>query len=272
MQAIKDWLYESSVKLSQANISTARLDAEVILAAQLNQNRTYLHAHPEFILTDDSLLTLNNLIEQRLKHIPIAYLLGYKEFYGREFQVTNDTLIPRPESETIIEILKKIDENNPRNQTLVDVGTGSGCLGITAKLECPNLDVIVSDVSKKALAVAGQNAQELSASITIVQSSLLDNINQKINTVIANLPYVDKSWERSPETDHEPALALFADDDGKALIKKLITQASTKIAIDGFIIIEADPEQHADLIAFAKQKSFKLFIQKDYIIALKYSN
>jgi release factor glutamine methyltransferase len=127
---------------------------------------------------------------------------------------------------------------------LVDVGTGSGILGITAKLEHPELDVTLADVSRHALKVAEQNAHTLHADVTPVQSNLLANYPFVADIIVANLPYVDPEWERSPETDHEPALALFAQKNGLALIFELLLQTKTKLALGGTLILEADPEQH----------------------------
>lgn len=268
MPAIKDWLADASLKLSKAGISSPNLDAEIILSNCMLKNRTYLHAHPEAEIDTEALAKTDEIMEQRLKRVPLAYLFGYKEFYGREFQVTKDTLIPRPESETIIDILKQI--NTDKISNLIDIGTGSGCLGISAKLEEPDLDVTLSDISPEALKIAKINADRLKATVDLVESDLLASINNKFDIIIANLPYVDKDWARSPETNYEPSLALFADNSGKQLIEKLVIQSINTLNNGGYLIIEADPEQHPSLIQFATEKSFKLFIQQDYIIAFRY--
>ncbi len=288
MPAIKDWVISATKQLSVAKIISARLDAEIILADILKKDRTYLHAHPDRILDDQQLNDANGYITKRLNRIPIAYITGYKEFYGRNFAVTPATLIPRPESEDIITILKDILlPANPStmlstsgvipisyfptpNPRLVDIGTGSGCLGITAKLELPNLNVTLTDISTEALEIATRNAKNLTADVTILQSDLLKEYEAKPDFIIANLPYVDKLWERSPETNYEPALALFADNNGKALIEKLIIEASKKIHNKGYLIIEADPEQHQDLINYAQRHSFTIDQQINYILVFKH--
>ena len=127
-------------------------------------------------------------------------------------------LVPRPESEAIIELLKELGVSGK----LLDIGTGSGCLGITAKLEIPKLNVILSDIIQPALRVARQNAEKFQADVALIKSNLLRAVPGKFDIIIANLPYVDRSWQRSPETNHEPALALFAKDEGLALIYQLI--------------------------------------------------
>lgn len=270
--AIKDWLADASNQLSAIDIPSANLDAELILANILEKDRTFLHAHNQQILTNNQIIAANADLSLRLKRVPIAYIVGYKEFYGRQFLVTPATLIPRPESEAIIEILANImsdPKNFDRHNTikLVDVGTGSGCLGITAKLEFPELDVALIDISNEALKVAKLNAKKLSADVQILQSDLLQNYSAEPDIIIANLPYVDKKWDRSPETEYEPDLALFADNNGLSVIEKLIIQASKSLKKAGHIIIEADPAQHDAIISLAKKQALKLTDRLGYIIA-----
>jgi release factor glutamine methyltransferase len=275
--AINGWLTAASTQLKAIGITSARLDAEIILAHTLRKSRTYLHAHPDDVLEPRVQEIADARLALRLDHVPIAYIVGHKEFYGRRFFVTTATLIPRPESETIIDVLKDL---MPRNLTLlddvkirfVDVGTGSGCLGITAKLEFPELDVTLLDISTHTLTVATANAKRLSADVTILKSDLLQNYPLQTDIIIANLPYVDRSWDdRSLDTMHEPSLALFANDGGKALIYKLINQSIDILSPQGLLLLEADPTQHQQIISYAKQQGFRLIITQDYCIALRRS-
>jgi release factor glutamine methyltransferase len=268
---IKDWLDSASHQLATINIPSYNLDADIILENAINKDRSYLRAYPEQKISLNQLKIANNNLKLRLNRVPIAYIIGYKEFYRRQFIVTPDTLIPRPESESIIDTLRIILEEIPKNQQLklIDVGTGSGCLGITSKLEFPNLDIILSDISSKALKIAFKNSKILSAKVTIIQNDLLKNLTVKPNIIIANLPYVDQNWKRSPETNFEPKVALFANDNGLAIIKKLIIQASQSIATNGFLLIEADPTQHNQLIEFAEKYSFDIFYKNGYTITFK---
>lgn len=274
--AIRDWLKEAAAKLKNAGIPSARLDAEIILAHTLNELRSYLHTHPERIIDAKQCEIADTRLEMRLERTPIAYIVGYKEFYSRNFLVDKAVLIPRPESETIIDILKGIISRTPpplfneKPLKLVDIGTGSGCLGITAKLEFPELDVTLSDISLQALNVAEKNAGILSADVTLVQSDLLQEYAMNPNIIVANLPYIDKSWKRSPETRHEPASALFADGQGRTLIEKLIIQAENSINANGYLIVEADPTQHRQLIEHAKKHSFVPYKKLDYVLAFKF--
>jgi release factor glutamine methyltransferase len=137
---INDWLNTATSRLLAADIDSARIDAELILADSMDKSRTYLHAHNDEVLDIKYLSCANPQLERRIRHEPIAYIVGYKDFFGRKFVVTPDTLIPRPESEDFIEMLNIILINlkpRQRETKFIDVGTGSGCLGITAKLEFP---------------------------------------------------------------------------------------------------------------------------------------
>lgn len=279
--SIAEFLREVERRFSHADIPSPRLDAEVLLSHALGVDRTWLHAHGDKPLQEDFLQTVHELLGRRLNREPIAYIIGAKEFYGREFIVTPDVLIPRPESETMIDILKSLHSSilakNTRSKEqifLIDVGTGSGCLGITAKLEIPELDVTLSDVSPAALAVAQKNAERLQADVRVTESSLLSSLQRpasSVHFILANLPYVDRSWERSPETDHEPALALFAGDGGLELILRLIDQARTVLAPGGYLLLEADPEQHEAIVAHGQQRGLRLETVRDYIVVLKHS-
>lgn len=267
--AINDWLADAARQLVFADIPSARLDCELILAHTLRKNRSYLHAHPEEILTDRTVQIANARLALRIDRVPVAYIIGHKEFYGRQFAVSTATLIPRPESEALINLLKQaiprnislLKENTLR---LVDVGTGSGALGITAKLQYPELSVTLADISRYALKIAEKNAISLQADVNTLYSNLLADYPFTANIIIANLPYVDPSWERSPETDHEPAGALFAAKGGKALIYELLVQTKTVLASGGSLILEADPEQHPAITAEAKKYGLLLSEQDGY--------
>jgi release factor glutamine methyltransferase len=263
--AIKDWLKGAVQQLSEVEISSARLDSEIILANVLQKTRTYLHAHDNDALSENELKTANAHLKMRLNRIPVAYLTGYKDFYGRPFRVTTDTLIPRPESEDIITILKEKIAPTRANNKLVDVGTGSGCLGITAKLEIPGLDVTLTDISPAALAVATQNATTLNANVKTLQSDLLANYPHKANYIVANLPYVDTEWRCSPETKHEPSLALFANDSGLELINKLIEQTDDHLAPGGLLLLESDARQHTEIITKVKSRGL-LYVETRSLI------
>ena len=195
-----------------------------------------------------------------------------KDFYGRDFLITKDTLIPRPETEQLIDLVltlagkpylpgvKAPKRILPKNPTILDVGTGSGCIAITIKKELPEATVYATDISEPALKVAQKNASILDASITTIISHLLEKVNTKDiptpDLVVANLPYVDPDWDwlDKKALSQEPSIALYADDHGLALIKQLIDQAAAlKIK---HLVLEADPCQHQTIINYAKKTGF----------------
>lgn len=266
---ISDWLADASRQLLSEHIPSARLDAELLLAHTIRKPRTWLHSHSDDELTSRQKEIADARLDLRIDRVPVAYIIGHKEFYGRTFKVTTATLIPRPESETLIELLNVALPKNARliaeaPLRLVDVGTGSGCLGITAKLEHPELDVTLVDTSRHALNIAEDNARALNADVEFLQSDLLASYPFTADIIIANLPYVNPDWERSPETEHEPALALFAPNNGLALIFELLIQTKAKLARGGKLILEADPEQHPAIIKEAAKFGLALHEQRDY--------
>jgi len=277
---IGNWLTKSAFKLRANNIKSARLDAELLLAHVLKCERTWLAAHAEYELKKTKLESVDELLARRLKREPIAYILGKKEFYGRDFTTTPDVLIPRPETENLIEsvleITKKLNANNSQKEKssqslkLLDIGTGSGAIAITLALELPNVQVFASDISEEALSVAAQNATDLGAKIEFAKSNLLQNIcNKKFDIITANLPYVAREWKTSPETSHEPEIALFAGKNGLELIEKLIKQAPNSLKSNGFLVLELDPCQIETTKEIASEFGFSTVEEKPFTLVLQ---
>ena len=268
---VSEWLKTATKSLKTANIPSARLDAELILANTLRKNRTYLHAHLDEEIDPRRFDIANARLDLRLDRVPIAYILGYKEFYGRRFTVSPSVLIPRPESEDLISLFLELTASEIAEKVLIDVGTGSGCLGITAKLERSNLSVILSDISKPALNIAEKNANALNADVHIQQQSLLNGQLKPVDYIFANLPYVDKNWDVSPELQYEPDIALFAEDEGLKLILQLISQAPRCLTPEGLLFIEADPQQHNRIIDEAVKNGFVKERALNYILVLRFT-
>ena len=267
---ISTWLKQSVARLRELSIASAHLDAELILSHTINKSRTHLKSHGEDILSVESLELADKLLRQRLNHLPIAYILGSKEFYGRDFIVTPDVLIPRPETEILIDLVKKY---SPENARILDVGTGSGAIGITLQLEMPAAVITISDISAPALGVARRNAQLiLKQPISITQSDLLQNwvktSSNPFDIIVANLPYVGRDWDVSPETVAEPDLALFADDEGLSLMKMLIAQAATITAPGSYLILELDTRQIKSISDFSREHGFKTAETQPFAIVL----
>ena len=249
---ISEWLKQTSAKID-------RLDAELILTDFLQvTDRSYLAAHSDDELSDTN--AIDAQATRRAEGEPLAYILGYREFYGRRFFVTPDVLIPRPETETIIEIAKALNPDK-----ILDVGTGSGCIAITLDLELPSTQVSAVDISDDALRIAQKNAAHHNAKIEFHKSNLLENYQPKTGTlIIANLPYVDAAWDwlDHKTLDHEPSLALYAEQGGLELIYKLIDQTPAGCPL----ILEADPCQHEAIIKYAQKRNFTLVRQDGFTI------
>ena len=240
------WLKEAAQSIDQ-------LDAELILAHFLGVERTFLHAHPEYELSPEIAEKANSALKRRQNHEPLAYITGKKDFYGRAFIVTPDVLIPRPETEALIEAAKQLKPSK-----ILDVGTGSGCIAVTLAKELPNAQITGVDISEKALQIAQENAQKHHAVVDFYQSDLLENLanDAKFNLIIANLPYVDRNWDwLGPELDFEPQTALYAADEGLELIKKLLKQAPQHLEQGGYVILEADRSQHQKIRTFATENT-----------------
>ncbi|HRJ06600.1 MAG TPA: HemK/PrmC family methyltransferase [Candidatus Saccharibacteria bacterium] len=271
---IAEWLKEAANELADDMFPSARLDAEVILAHTIRHPRTYLHAHPNEEIDDRAEDIANARLELRKDHVPVAYIIGHKEFYGRRFTVSPAVLIPRPESEQLIEMLKHVMPGTRAlegitSKRLVDIGTGSGCLGITAKLEWPELDVALTDTSRHALAIAQKNARTLDAEVETFIADLLSGYPYSPDIVLANLPYVDPSWFQSPELAHEPADALYADEGGLGVIKRCIEQVAARGKSGTLLLLEADPRQLDSIGDIARPYGFKERLRDEFAICFE---
>lgn len=265
--SVDTWLAAAAAQLRAAGIASSRLDSELLLNHVLQRPRHWLHAHGDSTLLHEQQAQAEQLLTRRLQHKPLAYLVGHKEFYGRDFVVSPAVLVPRPETEQMITLLLQLIQ--PTQRTIADVGTGSGILAITAQLELPPCQVDAYDVSPEALAIAQRNAQQHGVtSVKFIQSDLLAAAQQRYDVILANLPYVSPTWQRDDrETAHEPTLALFAEGDGLALISTLLAQTERWLAPGGLLILEADPCQHSRIIACAATHQLTHVQSEGYALA-----
>ena len=252
-----------------------KLDAEVILAHILEKDRAYLAAHPETSVPGPAVA----LFQKRKSGLPLAYVLGEKEFYGRKFKVTPDVLIPRPETEAVVDLaLSRINTTNLDDGqfiTVIDVGTGSGTIAVTIDLEAKKpVKAIGLDLSEKALEVAEENNERLDAHVQFFESDLLEIFDQGLPDsgeviLIANLPYVSRAWDwTSPELAFEPALALYAEADGLKIIFDFLDETKEKID-KGWIYLEADPCQHAKIRKKVESLGFRWLKTSDFAIEIE---
>lgn len=278
----ENWLKKAAQKLQNAGIASAQLDAELILARALKIERTTLHANPQKKISKLKLFHANNWLNRRARRVPLAYIFSEKEFYGRDFFVNQNVLVPRPETETLVEITKRISEQIYAEKAgekvkILDVGTGSGIIPVTLAAELgEKVAVCASDISLKALSVANLNAKRiLGHEIPLFISDLLakipSEILQEIEIITANLPYVNREWinfAEANELHHEPQIALYAEDGGIELIKKLIQQTEICPKLK-FLVLEADPEQFAEIETFTAKFGFSNSETQNYTITLQ---
>jgi release factor glutamine methyltransferase len=250
---IHKWLRDAQQKLKDSGVDSYPLDSLILVEYVTGLNKARILAHQDKPLTTQELKQLNTLLSRRTSREPLSYITGVKEFYGRDFSVDSHALIPRPESESFIELLK---EHKITHQNVVDVGCGSGAIGITAKLELPTNQVTLLDVSPEALKVANKNQTALSADCTTLESNLLPAQNN-FTVILANLPYVPKNLSVEPELSYEPSLALYANDSGMELYKKLWQQLSSSSACR-YVLTESLREQHHTMNQLASSAGYSL--------------
>ncbi|MDB5185715.1 MAG: putative Modification methylase, HemK family [Candidatus Saccharibacteria bacterium] len=260
---VKNWLEEAILRLERADIATARLDCLVLLEDAIGINRANILAHPEREITDEQLKELASKLVRREAHQPLAYIRGKTEFYGREFIITPAVLEPRPESETMIELLLELDL--PEKPHIVDVGTGSGALGITAKLEIPDAVVALVDIDAAALGIARKNTRKHGLELSCVTDNLLERAQRPIDIILANLPYVPDSYQINTAAHNEPRIAIFGGEDGLDLYRTMFTQIDTKESKPKFILTESLPMQHSALADIATSHGYALKTSSDFI-------
>ena len=225
--------------LSAPHTESAKLDAELLLCHCLQKSRTWLYTWPEQTLTDSQQSLFQSLIERRANGEPLAYLTGVREFWSQSFEVTSDTLIPRPDTETLVEhCLKKLKGSNG---PFLDLGTGSGVIAICIAIERPDIEVYATDSSDAALKIATANASRLNAKINFNQSDWFEDIATTAFSVIAsNPPYIaaDDPHLQSGGLSYEPISALRSCDNGFGDITAIINEAPAYLRTGGWLLLE----------------------------------
>ncbi len=268
---IDGWLSNSTQKLEAADIATARLDCLVLLEDATGKNRAWLLAHPEFELSAKVKNSLDTKLNRRKQHVPLAYIRGHAEFYGREFKVNEHTLVPRPETEIMIELLRRVaidDWQQMGGAAIADIGTGSGALAITAKLEFPEAEVVAIDIDENCLRTARQNAKMLGADVTFAHGNLLEPLpktHSSFSVLLCNLPYVPDSFQINTAATHEPRHAIFGGIDGLDSYREMFQQTTSVGAKPFYIFTEALPPQHEVLAAIAHTAGYALQRTEDFI-------
>ncbi len=240
-------------RFHQAGIDSPTLTARLLLAAALHKPREWLTAHNDYLLSSEQSDAFEQLVTRALAHEPLAYLLGRREFYGLEFTIDPRVLIPRPETELLVEqALEWLRQPSPEQAAhtvdAIDVGTGSGAIAIAIAHHAPTAHLIATDLSAAALAVARLNAirHRVDARIAFVQTDLLDNVPYRARVITANLPYVSSEEIEAlpPEIQaHEPRMALDGGCDGLTLVRRLLGQLAAHLLPGGAAFLEIGASQ-----------------------------
>jgi release factor glutamine methyltransferase len=229
-------LLQGTTLLEQAGVAVPRMTAEVLLAHALHRDRVYLYAHPEHVLAELEWLHYGRYLHERLKGKPTQYITKRQEFYGRDFRVTPDVLIPRPETEHVVEVAVRKGARR-----VLDVGTGSGALAVTLQLET-GAAVWATDISKAAAAVAAENARRLEAPVGFIVSDLMEAIAaQSMDLIVSNPPYVPLTQREGLQRevrDFEPHVALFGGESGFELYDRIVADAPRVLRPGGWLVME----------------------------------
>lgn len=259
---VGDWVSNAESKLAQTGVSTPLLDARVIAETVLSKPRSWLIAHSNDEVMAKDLKRLDSLLKKRLARQPLAYIVGHKEFFGLDFSVTPDVLIPRPETEVLVE---RAIKTAPQKSQVLEVGTGSGCIAVALKKNRPDLSVTAVDVSQPALAVARRNAKLNRVEIELVLSDLFKEISGRFDLVLANLPYVPEGVRRMAELDFEPQVALYGGVDGLDVYRQFFAELAGRLRTRGKAIIETGPTQRQAVISLAISFGFMVESISEYV-------
>lgn len=254
---VSEWLASSESKLKKAGIETARLDTLVLLSDALQKDKSWLLAYSDYTLQGSELKRLNTKVTQRALHMPLAYIRGHVEFYGHKFIVSPKVLVPRPESEAFLELLTTLKPTS--YASIIDVGTGSGALAISAALLAPPHDVLATDNSESALVVAKDNANKHAVTVSFALGNLLEPIADTVledSVLLCNLPYVPVGYSVNKATTHEPDAALFSGAEGLDHYNELFQQITARAGKPLYILTESLGSQHETVRSLAHNAGY----------------
>ena len=248
-------------------IESPRLNAEHLLAHVLGRKRIELYLEFERELNESELAPLRGLLKRRAEGEPLQHLLGTVEFCDHIFVCDNRAMVPRPETEQLVELIKSKIGN--RKSKILDVGTGSGVIAFSLAAEFPEMEIVATDISQDALALARENAERLSLAdrVRFVRTHLLENVEGVFDLIVANLPYISTEQRQnlSREVLHDPEVALFAGVRGDELIWELIARAPSRLRPGGILALEIGAGQSEALMLALAEKNYRdIWTEKDY--------
>ena len=260
-------LQATTAYFKKHSIESPRLNAEHLLAHVLDRKRIDLYLEFERVLTDSELTPLRALVKRRGEGEPLQHMLGTVEFCGHVFLCDKRALVPRPETEQLVEFLKS-EIRNPKSKIL-DVGTGSGVIALTLAVKFPEAEILAVDISDDALALAQDNATKvkLADRVRFLKSNLLENVEGCFDVIVANLPYISIQDRQSlsREVLHDPEVALFASARGDELVRELIAQAPSQLRPGGMLALEIGIGQGDALFSALAEKNYRdIYSKTDY--------
>ena len=258
-------LQATTAYLKKHNVENSRLNAEHLMAHALDRKRIELYLDFERELTETELVPLRELVKRRSEGEPLQHLLGTVEFCGLTFLCDKRAMVPRLETEQLVELVESRIEN--RESRIVDVGTGSGVIAISLAAKFPEAKILAVDISDDALALAQENAAILNLKdrVQFLKSRLLENVEGAFDLIVANLPYISTQDRRtlSREVLHDPEVALFAGKRGDELVRELIDQAPTRLHPGGLLALEIGLGQSETLLSALAEKNYRDICSKN---------
>jgi release factor glutamine methyltransferase len=252
-------LQATTAYFKKHSVENPRLNAEHLLAHVLGRKRIELYLEFERVLTESELAPLRNLVKHRGEGEPLQHLLGTVEFCGLTFLCDKRAMVPRPETEELVELVESRIEN--QKLKIVDVGTGSGVIALSLAMRFPEAEILGVDISDDALTLAQENANRLNLAdrIRFLRSNLLENVDGTFDLVVANLPYISTQDHHtlSREVLHDPAVALFASARGDELLRELIAHAPSRLRPDGMLALEIGLGQSEALLSALAEKNYR---------------
>jgi len=260
-------LQSTTAYFRKRGIENPRLNAEHLLAHTLDRTRMELYLEFERILGEAELVPLRDLVRRRGEGEPLQHLLGTVEFCGQTFLCDRRAMVPRPETDELVEFLKS-EIRNPKSE-IVDVGTGSGVIALSLAAEFPEAKILAVDVSEEALALAEENAARLNLSdkVRFLKSHLLEKVDGAFDLIVANLPYISTQDRHtlSREVLRDPEVALFAGAQGDELVRELIAQAPARLRPGGLLALEIGLGQSQGLLSSLAEKKYRdIYSKNDY--------
>ncbi len=262
-------LQSTTAYFTKHNVENPRLNAEQLLAHTLRLSRMDLYLEFERNLAENELGPLRDLVKRRGQGEPLQHLLGTVEFCGHTFAIDKRAMVPRPETEELVELLLAEISGQKSEIRILDVGTGSGVIGLSLAVKFPQANVCAIDISEDALSLARENAARLRLGerVRFQKTDLLENLSERFDLIVANLPYISMQDRHllAREVLHDPEVALFGGPGGDELVRKLVEQAPAHLEPGGLLALEIGLGQAEGLSDFLRQKNYHdIQLKKDY--------